>query len=210
MQVGLHLPVVHTLLALVCKHFVPQPPQLFASLASTASQPLFTLPSQSPKLALQVGTHRPAVHTLELEILGVRQTVAQVPQCFGSAFRLASQPSRSGLPLQSEKLAAHLSSWQEPARVGPVGTHLPVAFANRPVQFRPPLVPQPPQLLLLVLVLISQSVPLPSQSAQGGVHVATWHTLFTHLAAAFAIEQAFVQLPQCAGSLPMFVSQPSA
>jgi hypothetical protein len=60
-----------------------------------------------------------------------------------------------------------------------------------------------------VLVLVSQSAALPSQSAKGGVHALTWHTLFLHTALALVIAQAVLHAPQFFKSVAMFVSQPS-
>src|SRR4051812_28606903 len=149
------------------------PPQLFTLLANATSQPDLTLLSQSPYAVPQLGTQLPLVQVLEP--LGARHVEPHAPQLALLDFRLASHPSTSGLPLQSAKLAAHLSSWQ------PLATHLPVAFrgAYTALQLRP-FSPQPPQLLPLVLVLVSQSLPLPSQSAQGALQVFTLHCLFSH------------------------------
>jgi hypothetical protein len=105
--------------------------------------------------------------------------------------------------LQSAKFAAHLASLQ------PLATHWPVALseAYTVLQLRP-LAPQPPQFVPFVLVLVSQSVPLPSQSAQGAVHVLTLHCLASHFGVPLLTLQILPHAPQLLGSLTMLVSQP--
>ncbi len=196
------MPALHTFEALVCWQTVLQAPQLFGSLAKTASQPVFTLPSQSPYSVPQLGTQLPFVQVLVP--WGCWQAAPQAPQLPLLVLRFDSQPSLSSGPgLQSAKFAAHAASWQL------LATHFPVALAYRLVQLTP-FVPQPPQLAELVLVFVSQSVPFPSQSAQGAVQVATLHTWLTHFALALAMLQAVAQPPQLAASPAMFVSQPLA
>ena len=195
------MPPPHVLLPLIAWQTVPQPPQLLLSFANTDSQPVFTLPSQSPKVVPQLGMHTPAVQVLEP--CGAWHTEPQAPQLLLAVFRLTSQPSASGFMLQSAKFAAHLSSWQ------PLATHLPVALsAAYTVSQLRPFAPQPPQLAVFVLRLVSQSVPFPSQSNQGGVHLLTLHCLATHCAVAFTMLHTLLHAPQLAGSLTMLVSQP--
>jgi len=200
--VGLHALFVHTLLAFTCWQAIAHPPQLFTLLAKVTSQPDFTLPSQSPKAVPQLGTQAPLVQVLVP--FGARHVEPQPPQLALLDFRLASQPSSSGFPLQSAKFAAHLSSWQL------LATHLPEALsAAYTVLQLSPFAPQPPQLLPLVLVFVSQSVPLPSQSAHGALQVFTLQTLFSHFTVALPMLHTLPQTPQLLVSLTMFVSQPS-
>ena len=123
------------------------------------------------------------------------QTVAQVLQWDGSAFRLISQPFE-GRPSQSAYPALQVEMTQAPA-VQPD-----VAFA------RLQTLPQVPQLLAVVLVLVSQPlVALPSQLPYGAVQVMPQMPL-PQSGAPLVLLQTVPQTPQFAASVLMLVSQP--
>ena len=100
----LHTPAVHVALPLFVLQGALQPPQCEMLVCVFASQPLFALPSQFPKPALQTMLHVP------LPQLGVPfvelQALPQLPQ-WATVFKLTSQPFPA-LPSQSAKLAAHV------------------------------------------------------------------------------------------------------
>lgn len=104
LQIGWQLPLVHVVEPPGFEHAVPQVPQLLVLVLVLVSQPLFALPSQSPKPALHAMPHVPLVQT------GVPfvplQTLPQPPQWAEFVFRLISQPS-PGAPLQSLKPGEH-------------------------------------------------------------------------------------------------------
>ena len=77
---------------------VPQLPQLVV-LFNGVSQPLFTLPSQLPQSASQLGAQLPPEQAAEPWSLV--QVIPQPPQLVILVAKLTSQPS-VGLPLQSE------------------------------------------------------------------------------------------------------------
>lgn len=105
------------------EHVVPQPPQLFGSVAGGASQPLPGFLSQSRKPA----SHAPRPHAPALQTgvaLMVVQTVPQVPQLAGSVAVAASQPLIASMS-QSKKPALQVPTVQEPPAV-----HAGVAFGT--------------------------------------------------------------------------------
>lgn len=105
----LHTPAVQVALPLVVLQGALQPPQCEMLLCVFASQPLFALPSQFPKPALQTMLHVPL---LQLGVpLVVLQALPQLPQLL-MVFKLTSQPL-AALPSQSAKPAAHVI-WHEP------------------------------------------------------------------------------------------------
>jgi hypothetical protein len=118
----------------------------------SVSQPLLTIPSQSPKLALQLAIPQvPAVHE-GVPFITV-QARLHIPQCEGDVLTLVSQPSVAFM-LQSPKpelqVKPHLPA-----------LHVVVALARVGQTF-----PQLPQCIVLVCVLVSQPLAaLPSQSA---------------------------------------------
>lgn len=171
LHAGVHTSATQVLTELSDTQAILQPPQLLLSLANTASQPSFALPSQLPNAAPQLGEQAPV--TQLFVPCGAWQAVPHAPQLLLLVARFASHPSVSGFMLQSAKFALHLLSWQPPM------THLPDAFraAYTVVQLRP-LLPQPPQLVVLLLVSVWQLTPVPRQSANGGAHALTLHALF--------------------------------
>lgn len=125
--------------------------------------------------------------------LGKLQTLPQPLQLFTSVVVAASQPS-AGLPLQSAK------------PVPQVGTHLLALQLVDPWSFVQ-AAPHAPQLALLVVRSISQPLlTLLSQSPKLVLHVSV-HFPALHEGVSLLLLHAFVQLPQCATSLSVFVSQ---
>ena len=124
-------------------------------------------------------------------------TAAQALQWAGSAFRLISQPFAER-PSQSAYPALQVAITQAPA------VHPDVAFA------RLHTVPQAPQLLAVVLVLVSQPLTmLLSQLPYGAVQVMPQLPLPQN-GAPFVLLQPVPQAPQFAKSVLKLVSQPLA
>ena len=71
-------------------------------------------------------------------------------------------------------------------------------------------VPHMPQLPVLVLVFVSQSVPEVAQWAKPGLQVPTAHLPWLQVGVPFAVVQMLPQVPQLLGSVWVFFSQPSA
>src|SRR5262245_28757472 len=95
-------------------HTTPQAPQFFASALRSCSQPLSTLPSQSPKPPLHLPMpHEPPRQPGDPFITG-GQRLLQPPQLLASAIASDSQPS-PGFLLQSPKPGLQLSTTQLPA-----------------------------------------------------------------------------------------------
>lgn len=94
-----HRPALH---ALSAPHEFPQPPQLAGSSVVESSQPLSTSGDagceQSPKPSSQNGTHRLFEQPRE-DVLSLEQPRPHLPQLYGSALVLLSQPSED-VPLQ--------------------------------------------------------------------------------------------------------------
>ena len=142
-------PTVQVPAPFVLLHTVPQALQFCGSFFTLTSQPSDTRPLQFAKLAEQPMLQTPAVQ--KAVPFALLQTVAQLLQWAGSPFRLISQPF-DGRPSQSAKPALHAEITQTPA------LQPDVAFA------RLHTLPQVPQLLTVVLVLVSQPLlTLPSQ-----------------------------------------------
>jgi hypothetical protein len=133
--------------------------QLFTSLLTFVSQPLFGLPSQLLKPAAQVGTHTPALQVVLP--LALEQVTPHAPQ-FAVVFSAVSQPFLA-LPSQLPKPALH------------TGTQTPAAQDVVPFE----LVQASPQPLQCATVLcVSVSQPLfgrlsqsPQPAVQAGVQV---------------------------------------
>lgn len=150
---------------------VPQLPQ-FVRVETMVSQPFVALPSQFPKLGLQVlKAHVPAEQT-GVALLAA-QMCPQTPQ-FGVDDRMSvSQPS-AALPLQSAKPVEQAAMVQAPT-VQPA-----VAFG------RVQAWPQVPQLVAVVRRSTSQPFPAaPSQSAKFALQVKP-QLVPLHVALAFA------------------------
>ena len=127
----------------------------FVSVVSEVSQPLLALASQSPKLRLQLGEHRPAAHVVVP--FELTQTVPQTPQLL-LVLSDASQPLLAK-PSQLPKPALHM---------------IPQVLAlhrGRPLLALHALL-HAPQLVTLEARLISQPlVDRPSQSPQPALHM---------------------------------------
>ena len=138
---------------------MPQEPQLLASLVVLISQPsVFLLLLQSAKPELHAPLQTLAAHEGEAMFVP-EQTDPQLPQLLALFVVLISQPSVFLLPLQSAK----------PALQVPVQT--PAVQVGEAMPLLEQTVPQPPQLLALVAVLISQPLArLLSQSAKLAAH----------------------------------------
>src|SRR5438132_209492 len=91
--------------AMPALHARPQLPQLAASLASAASQPLAGSASQSAKPTLHAKPQAPAAQ-VDLALARAGHTVVQAPQWAGSALTLTSHPF-TGFASQSRKPSAH-------------------------------------------------------------------------------------------------------
>lgn len=118
------------------------------------SQPLALLPSQLPQPAAQTGAQLPALH--EVVPCALVHPSPQAPQLLTLFVRFVSQPL-FGFPSQLPQPPRH-------AGAQPPETQAVLPFGLTQVW------PQPPQLLTLVLMLVSHPLPeLPSQLAKPGV-----------------------------------------
>jgi hypothetical protein len=151
------------------------------------SQPSETLPLQLANPGLHaVMVQNPLTHAADA--FGGAHTAPQAPQLLVLVAMFVSHPF-AAMWSQSAKPAAQ-TSWHVP-------------FTQEAVAFGPEAQtwPQAPQLLMLVLMFVSQpSVALLLQSAKPGEQTKL-HWLFTHVAVAFAGgEQTLPQAPQLFGS----------
>src|SRR5262249_46912707 len=109
-----------------------------------------------------------------------------------------SQPS-PGCPLQLAKPLLQLAMPQLPA------LHAGVPLATEHA------LPQPPQLVTLVCVFVSQpSGLMPLRSANPGLQLVTVQVDPTHVGVPFGAVHTFPQLPQFEAFVDVFTSQPSA
>jgi hypothetical protein len=187
-----HEPRLHVGVAFAPLHTEPQVPQLPRLVSVFVSQPLFGLPSQFLKLPLQVG-----VHTLLTQLvvpLAFVHAIPQPPQLLTSAVVALSQPFL-GLPSQSAKPAEHVGT-----QVPPVQVVVPCAFVHA--------IPQPPQLVMLVLKFASQPLlALPSQLPKPALHVGT-QTPVVQVVDPLAFVQALPHAPQFDTEVFVLASQP--
>jgi len=143
----------------------PQVLQLLTLVFRFTSQPLAGLLSQSAKPALQV----PMAQVPLLQVAAALANVHLVPQ--------ALQLLTSVLRLTSQPLVALPSQLPEPAVHAPIVqvllTQLAAALANVHT------VPQPPQLLTSVVVVVPQATPVPG----GQVALPAPHVLYPHVPA---------------------------
>jgi len=168
-----------------------QAPQFSVSVLRSDSQPLATLPSQSPRPPAQVVVHTPREH------MPMPQERPQVPQFAPLVSVFTSQPFM-GFMSQSAKPAAHVTTVQAPA-AQPCSATLSSAQA----------LPQRPQCWALVAVLVSQPVvESPSQSPKPALHVSIAQALIRHAADALRTVQVRRQAPQFIPSERASVSQP--
>ena len=131
--------------------------------------------------------------------LANEQTLPQLPQLATSLVRFFSQPSARLLALQSAKPALHTPCSQEPA------TQVRMMFVLAQTA------PQPPQLLVSVLTLISQpsTCLLALQSAKPALQVPAWQEPPAQARATLFVEHTVPQLPQFRTSPLVKISQPS-
>jgi hypothetical protein len=88
--------------------------------------------------------------------------------------------------------------------------HIPAVQAGVPFAVEQ-ISPQTPQLLTLVLVLVSQPLAgFESQSAKPGAQAVMWQVPPVHASVALLVLQAFPQEPQLLELLPVLTSQPFA
>jgi hypothetical protein len=137
---------------------MPQAPQ-FDRVRISVSQPSLGLPLQSAKPTTHVGTHAPAV---QVNVpWGLLQIVPHAPQFAKLVDRFASQPV-AARPSQLPNPVLHVPSTHEPPEQAAP------AFANEQT------LPQLPQLVTVVFVLVSQPFDaMPSQLPKPAVHVGT-------------------------------------
>ena len=136
---GAHAPETHDVVPLVFVHPAAHAPQLVVVL-SGASHPLGARPSQLPKPAVHVNEQVPPLH--DDVAFGALQVVPQAPQLPTLVAVFVSQPF-VGFPSQSRKVPLH------------TGVHVPLTQLVVPLGFVQPM-PQTPQWVELVLVLVSQ------------------------------------------------------
>jgi hypothetical protein len=176
------------------EHSTPQAPQL-VTVVVLVSQPLEATASQLPKPVLHVPrTHAPDAQ--EALALAKVQTFPQVPQLLALVLVLVSQP-----------LEATASQLPKPALHAP-RAHAPdaqEALALAKVQ----TFPQAPQLVALVLVLVSQPLEATaSQLPKPALHMIP-QTLMAQVGVPLVPLHAAPQAPQWAGVPVRSVSQPS-
>src|SRR5262245_15232141 len=146
--------------ALGAAQTTPHAPQFLESETRSCSQPLSTLPSQSPKSALHLPTPHEAARQPGDPFCTAGQRLLHPAQLLASFWVSASHPSPA-LWLQSAKPAWQVSTMHAPP------LQATVAALGRLGQ----VLPQPPQLFGLVLVDVSHPFcVLLSQSAKSAVH----------------------------------------
>jgi hypothetical protein len=174
----------------------PQAPQCEAAASRSVSQPLASLPSQSPRVVgaqTRVDSQRPAAH--RAPALGKEQAVPHAPQCRVLTRVSTSQPL-AALPSQSPKPAAQVMA-QAPA------LHDAAPFVDGHA------LPQRPQCAGALRVSTSQPLAgSPSQSAKPGLHEATPQRPAAHAPTALGGAQAMPQPPQLRASARASTSQP--
>jgi len=176
---------------------LPQLPQCATAVRWSTSHPLPTLPSQLPKLALQVMDAQTPPEQLGVPLVALH-TRPQVPQLDSSVLRFTSQPS-GACALQSASGAGHIApALHELIRqmgVRPTGGVQRVAHA--------------PQWLVSERMSVSQpSMGFMLQSAKPALHEPIAQSPPAQTAAALAKRQRLPQVPQLAASLMRLTSQP--
>jgi hypothetical protein len=192
LQAMAHVEELQDGVPLLLLHAWPQAPQLVRLFAVSVSQPLLLLPSQSAKLPVHTGAQVPDTHVVVP--CALVQEVPQAPQLVRVVLMFVSQPFER-LPSQSAKPAKQ------------VGAHAPAEHVAVPFALVQ-LLPQPPQLPVLVLRFASQPFcGLPSQFANPELQVGA-QVPAAHVVAPFALVQAEPHAPQLAVLVCVFVSQP--
>jgi hypothetical protein len=190
-----HVPVAHVAVAFGRAQATPQPPQL-VRVFRLVSQPFAYWPSQSAKPAAQDATKQ--VPPAQLAVpFAAKQARPQPPQCWTLFVVLVSQPLTE-LPSQSPKPAAQLETvhWLfEHAGVPPCGGHTLL---------------HAPQLLTLVVVLISQPFPTAMSQFWKPALQAIEHWPPAHDGTPLFALHAAPQPPQFAALVLTLTSQPFA
>jgi hypothetical protein len=194
LQLGVHTPVVHTLVPFWAWHVLPHAPQWVADVFVLTSHPVAARPSQFPNPVLHAMVQAPSEQPGEPFV--PLHTVPQPPQFEALVSVLVSQPLLA-LPSQLPKPELHAPSVQVPL------THDSVALA------RSHSAPQAPQFARLVLVLVSQPLPeLPSQSPSPGLHDETPQTPPTQFGVPPVAGHTFPHVLQLLTSVFVLVSHP--
>ena len=190
-----HPPLEHSGVPLFVLQILEQVPQFAVSFLMFVSQPLVALPSQLPQPVSQAIPHPPEVQD-GVPLLAL-QTLGHDPQCAGSLFKSASQPSPTK-PLQFDQPAEHVVMEQALPEQADVAWF--VLHAR----------PQPPQFNALELVLVSQPfTKLLSQSPIGAVQAMPQVPLLHDGLPPDALH-AFAHVPQWVASFLRLTSQPFA
>ena len=154
-QTGVHAPDTHEVVPWVLLHALVHVPQLVVVL-SGASHPFGARPSQFPKPVLQVKEQALPLH--DDTAFAALQVVPHAPQLLTLVALSVSHPS-AGFPLQSRNVPLQ------------TGVHAPATQLVVPWVFVQ-VFRQPPQLLMFVLVFVSQPFAgLPSQLPNPVLHV---------------------------------------
>lgn len=153
-------------------HAIPQRPQCIALVLRFVSQPSVASMLQSPKPAVQAATAQAAMVQVAVA-LARTQRRPQAPQLFTLEKRSISQPL-AGRRSQSAKPVLHAPTVQAPA------VHEAVALASAQV------LPQAPQLAVVVVGVSQPSVFERLQSAKPAVQAPIAQAPAVHAAAALA------------------------
>jgi len=192
LHTGLHAPFTHEVEPFAFVQATPHAPQSPASFCRLLSQPLDALPSQFPKLALQLGVHVPFTH--EVVPFGFVHAELHAPQLLVLDDTCVSHPL-FGLPSQLAHPDAH------------VGVHAPLWQDVVPLTFEQARA-HCPQFDKLVFKLVSQPFSrLPSQLPNPPLHEGR-HVPFAHEVVPLALVQAVLHAPQFDVLVPRFASQP--
>ena len=178
---------------------LPHIPQCATAVRWSTSQPLPTLPSQLPKLALHVmAAHTPPEHVgMPLVALHARP---QAPQLASSVRVSTSHPS----------VACALQSASGAGQIPPAVHELDTQMAVRPTGAVQRFM-QAPQLFASARVSVSQpSMGFLWQSAKPELHAPITQSPPEHAAPALAKRQRLPQVPQLAASVIRLTSQPVA
>jgi hypothetical protein len=189
--------LVHVDVPFAAKQMVPQAPQLLGLFEVLTSQPSPALPLQSARGAVQLLMPQTPFTQFGCEPLPPGQTLPQIPQLLTLLLVLTSQPF-AGLPSQLAKPALQFSTQLPALQVG-------VAL------FVPQMLPQAPQLAVLLVRLASQpSLSRPLQSAQPELQLAMAQVPPSHLGVACGSRQTLPHEPQLLTSEVLLDSQPLA
>ncbi len=201
-QPEVHDATVHVLAAqlgtpLATAHGLAHAPQFASDVRRSASQPFAAIPSQLPKLVLQVKPHVAPVHAL-LAFATAGHAAPHIPQLASDVRVSVSQPF-AAIASQLPRPAAHDATVQIPA------AHAAVANGSEHA------VAHDPQLATEVRKSASQPLAvLPSQLPKPALQLAITQAPATHDGVAFASKHAALQAPQLATDVLRSVSHPFA